>query len=88
MWRKLEADGCEWEVRSVSRTEEEDPSVHGEILEFRPLDHLRPPRQLAVGPGALAGMDEAALRAAFRKARPVGGDYYGRPGKRMSDSRE
>jgi hypothetical protein len=30
-------------------------------------------------------MDEAALKSAYLRARPIGGDYYGRPGKRMSD---
>jgi hypothetical protein len=31
-------------------------------------------------------MDDAALRAAYMKARPIGGDHYGRPGKHMTDA--
>jgi hypothetical protein len=31
-------------------------------------------------------MDEAGLRSAFLQARPIGGDFYGRPGKRMPDA--
>jgi hypothetical protein len=32
-------------------------------------------------------MDADALSAAFAQARPLGGDHYGRPGKRMDDAR-
>jgi hypothetical protein len=85
MWEKLEADGCQWEVRVVSE-ETEDRGI--EILEFRPEVNTRPPRRLAVDRGALATMNEAALQSAYRRARPIGGDYYGRPGKRMSDTAE
>ena len=83
MWQKLEADGCQWEVRVVVE-ETEDRGI--EILEFRPEVTTRPPRRVAVDRGALETMDEAALQAAYRQARPIGGDYYGRPGKRMSDT--
>ena len=77
-WRTLHADDCDWEVGVVSSAEEE-------LIEFRPKEQTRPPRRLAVPPGTLAGMDEAALKSAYLRARPIGGDYYGRPGKRMSD---
>ena len=78
LWRTLKADGCEWEVGVVSSEEEE-------IIEFRPKEATRPPRRLAIAKGELEKMDDAALKAAFTKARPIGGDFYGRPGKRMPD---
>jgi hypothetical protein len=40
---------------------------------------------VAIPKGSLANMDDAALKSAYTRARPIGGDYYGRPGKRMSD---
>ena len=58
-----------------------------EVLEFRALDGLRRPRQLAVPEGTFAQMDEAKLQAAYRKSRPAGGDHYGRPGKHMADGK-
>ncbi|MGH7481723.1 MAG: hypothetical protein ACRELV_06170 [Longimicrobiales bacterium] len=86
-WRSFEAEGTRWEVRIVS--EEGEGSAGGaedhEIIEFSTADGLKPARRLAVPAGSLGDLDEAALRAAFRKARPIGGDYYGRPGKRMPD---
>ena len=82
MWKQFEAEGCKWEVRTVSNAS--DPGE--EVLEFVPLETTRPPRRLAVSAGALEGMDESGLRAAFLQARPIGGDFYGRPGKRMSDA--
>ncbi len=78
LWRTLHADDCDWEVGVVSSEEEE-------IIEFRPKEATRPPRRLAVPPGTLEGMDDEALKSAYTRARPIGGDYYGRPGKRMSD---
>lgn len=89
-WKRFEADGAEWEARVVAseqttRSGEEQPD---EILEFRCLDGTRPPRRLAVDGGTLAALDDAALLSAYRKARPIGGDYYGRPGKVMTDARE
>ncbi|HEX6609391.1 MAG TPA: hypothetical protein VF051_01320 [Hyphomicrobiaceae bacterium] len=78
MWRTLQADGCEWEVGVVSSEAEE-------IIEFRPKEATRPPRRLAVAPGALEKMDDDALMSAYTRARPIGADYYGRPGKRMTD---
>jgi hypothetical protein len=83
MWQKLYADGCNWEVR-VLANESEDAAT--DILEFRPEQNTRPPRRLAVDRGALASMNDAALHAAYRQARPIGGDFYGRPGKTMSDA--
>jgi len=78
LWRTLHADDCEWEVGIVSSEDEE-------ILEFRPKQATRPPRRLAIEKGALEKMDDDALRSAYTRARPIGADYYGRPGKRMSD---
>jgi hypothetical protein len=78
LWRTLHADDCDWEVSVVTSEGEE-------VIEFRPKEPTRPPRRLAVQPGALDKMDDDALRAAYTRARPIGGDYYGRPGKRMSD---
>ena len=81
LWRTLNADGIEWEVSVVSSEEEE-------IIEFRPKEATRPPRRLAVSKGALDKMDDAALKAAYTQARPIGGDFYGRPGKRMPDIKQ
>lgn len=78
LWRTLQADDCEWEVGIVSSEGEE-------IIEFRPKEQTRPLRRVAIEKGALDNMDDEALRSAFTRARPIGGDYYGRPGKRMSD---
>lgn len=83
MWKTIEADGFVWEVRTVVMPPDEGA---GELLEFRTSHGNQPPRRLAVDEGALDGMDEEALRAAYRQARPIGGDHYGRPGKRMSDA--
>jgi hypothetical protein len=78
LWRTLRADGCEWEVGVVSSEDEE-------IIEVRPKEQTRPPRRIAIAKGALATMDDEALKSAYTRARPIGGDFYGRPGKRMSD---
>lgn len=78
VWRTLHADDCDWEVGVVSSEGEE-------IIEFRPVEPTRPARRLAVPPGSLADMDDEALKSAYTRARPIGADYYGRPGKRMSD---
>jgi hypothetical protein len=86
MWRTIEADGCVWEVRAVQNPDlGTEPGM--ELLEFRPRGGNRPPRRIVVGGmAALDDMDEAQLRAAYLQARPIGGDHYGRPGKRMSDA--
>jgi len=91
MWRRMTADGCEWDVRVLADEVDHGPAGRSEpieILEFRPLDGLRPPRRLATAPGALERMDDAALAAAFRQALPIGVDHYGRPGKRMQDGNQ
>lgn len=89
MWRRLHADGTDWEVRIVARVERGpagSPDERSHLIEFRALDGLRPPRRIAVHAPSLAELDDAELRAAYRQARPIGGDYYGRPGKRMGDT--
>ncbi len=83
-WKRIQAEGCEWEVRAVAADAEAVPDE--DILEFVPLDTTRPTRRLAVPAGALASMDDAALLAAHRQALPIGADYYGRAGKRMRDT--
>lgn len=85
-WKTIEADGCTWEVRSVMKTSDPGATGDEEMLEFRTREGNRPPRRVAVAAGALETMDEAALRSAYLQARPIGGDFYGRPGKRMSDA--
>ncbi|HET9439079.1 MAG TPA: hypothetical protein VGD27_18500 [Longimicrobiales bacterium] len=78
LWRTIHADDCDWEVGVVSSEEEE-------IIEFRPKEPNRPPRRVAIPKGSLESMDDDALRSAYLRARPIGADFYGRPGKRMSD---
>lgn len=89
MWRRILADGCEWEVRVVAA--EANSRAGGapveEILEFCAVNAVRSPRRVTVAGGSLQRMDDAALLAAYRRARTIGGDHYGRPGKRMSDVR-
>ncbi|MFO7260732.1 MAG: hypothetical protein DIU52_006235 [bacterium] len=89
MWRRIEAEGCAWEARVIAGggAGAGDTAGNGnDVLEFRALDGLRPPRRVVIPADGLAQMDERALHAAFRQARPIGGDHYGRPGKRMSDA--
>lgn len=87
VWRHIHADGCEWEVRASVREDlhADDGGAVEDVLEFRCLDAIRPARRIAVPSGALSRMGDAELLAAYRKARPIGGDHYGRPGKRMED---
>lgn len=85
-WKTLEADGCTWEVRSVASAPDKGDGPREDVLEFRTTNVNMPPRRVAVEGGALEQMDEAALRAAYLRARPIGGDHYGRPGKRMTDA--
>jgi hypothetical protein len=82
MWRQIESEGGRWEVRSIA--DAGDPNE--EILEFTPVTGAHQPRRTVVPRGALDGMDEVALIAAFQRSRPIGGDYFGRPGKRMPDA--
>lgn len=87
-WHRIHEDGKEWEARVVAGPQQADPGSDGyeETLEFFCLDGSAQPRRLAIPAGALREMDEAALRRAYRKALPIGGDHYGRPGKRMNDA--
>ncbi len=90
MWWHFEAEGTEWEVRAIPNAANVGEAADGsmqEVLEFRSGDRNRPPRRIVVRSGALAEMDEPALLSALRQARPIGGDFYGRPGKRMDDMR-
>lgn len=88
-WRRIHEDGREWEARVVAGPQQSDPGLDDddETLEFVCVDGSRQPRRIAVSAGALSGMDEQALRRAYIRARPIGGDSYGRPGKRMDDAR-
>ena len=85
-WKHITMDGVEWEVRAVSSELTGGEHEEEEVLEFRTRGATLPPRRLSVRRGVLDGMDEAALRSAFLQARPIGGDFYGRPGKRMTDA--
>lgn len=87
-WRRLHEDGTEWEVRVLPGSERTDDSdEQGEVLEFVCVEGTRKARQLAVARGSVTDMDDAALSRAYRQARPIGGDHYGRPGKPPSDAR-
>jgi hypothetical protein len=88
-WRRIHEDGAEWEARVVPSPGQTEaaPGADEEVLEFVCVDGSRRARQVAVAPGSYEAMDETALRHAFMKARPIGGDHYGRPGKRMDDAR-
>lgn len=87
-WPRIHEDGAEWEARVVAGPQQSDPHQTGddETLEFVCVDGSRQPRRLVVPAGSVGEMDEASLRRAYRKARPIGGDHYGRPGKRMTDT--
>jgi|GEM_PF-518482 len=87
-WRRIHEDGAEWEARVISGPGQVGPATDGdqEVLEFVCIDGSRKSRQVAVAPGEYPNMDESALHRAFLKARPIGGDHYGRPGKQMNDS--
>jgi hypothetical protein len=85
MWKTIEADGCVWQVRSLSNPDM--TTDEGQIvLEFQANDGNLPPRRIVVSERELGTMDEHRLRAAYLRALPIGGDHYGRPGKRMSDA--
>lgn len=89
-WRTLKADGCEWEVRATASSIDVDDQREGarEILEFTAIGQARPPRRIEIPAGALASLSDEDLVKAYRSARPIGGDFYGRPGKRMPDAKE
>lgn len=84
-WKTLEADGCTWEVRSLVNPPDTGAREGEEVLEFTTQEANMPARRVVVGAGTLEDMDDTALRAAYLRARPIGGDHYGRPGKHMSD---
>lgn len=84
-WKHITVDGIEWEVRAVSNELPGGDQGAGELLEFRSKEATMPPRRVSVLSGALASMGETELKSAFTRARPIGGDHYGRPGKRMPD---
>ncbi len=87
-WKTLEADGCTWQVRSVARPLESGAAAgEEEVLEFTTDQGNLPARRGGVSAGSLEQMDETALRSAYLRARPIGGDHYGRPGKQMGDVR-
>lgn len=87
-WRRIHEEGAEWEARMISGPGQVGPGVDDdqEVLEFVCVDGSRKSRQVAVAAGEYPGMDEQALHRAFLKARPIGGDHYGRPGKPMNDT--
>lgn len=87
-WRRIQDEGAEWEARIISSPGQMEavPDADQEVLEFVCVDGSRRSRQVAVEPGTYQDMDEGALRKAFVKARPIGGDHYGRPGKHMNDA--
>lgn len=84
-WKTLDADGCTWDVRSVNPPDT-GSAADEDVLEFATANANMPSRRIVVEAGALQHMDEAALRSAYLRARPIGGDHYGRPGKRMADA--
>ena len=84
IWRRIHTDQGDWEVR-VFAVEPDRDHYREEILEFTPVEATRPPRRLAIGRANLDEFDDEALASCFRQARPIAGDYYGRPGKRMAD---
>jgi hypothetical protein len=86
-WKTLDADGCIWEVRAIVNPPDTGAAPDQELLEFRTTGANMPPRRVVVSAGSLRDMDETALRAAYMRAHPIGGDHYGRPGKRMGDAR-
>lgn len=84
-WRRIEADGKEWEARIIS--EAEGGSGERDIIEFRALDGSAQPRRTAVEKNQLDELSDADLAAVYRRAAPIQGDHYGRPGKQMRDAR-
>jgi hypothetical protein len=85
MWRTIEADGCVWEVRAIENPDLGIEEGQG-MLEFTPRENDRPPRRVVVERTEVDSMQEDELRSAYMRALPIGGDHYGRPGKRMSDA--
>jgi hypothetical protein len=84
-WRRIKADGTEWEVRIIS--ESGTGNEERDIIEFRPVDGVAQPRRTAVERNQLDDLSDDDLAAVYRRAAPIGGDHYGRPGKPMPDAR-
>ena len=84
-WRRIEADGAEWEVRIIS--EAGAGAEEREIIEFRPLSGVAGPRRTALERNQLDELSDDDLAAVYRRAAPIAGDHYGRPGKQMPDVR-
>jgi hypothetical protein len=82
----VSADGCEWEVRAIAAAGESAGAPGEDVLEFRAVGVIRPPRRTVIGTRSLDDMSDNDLMAAYRRALPIGGDHYGRPGKRMPDT--
>ena len=82
-WRRIKADGTEWEVRIIS----ESGTDEREIIEFRPVDGGAQPRRTALERNQLDELSDEELAAVYRRAAPIAGDHYGRPGKPMPDAR-
>ena len=85
-WRRIEADGTEWEVRIISEPGTE-AGAGREIIEFRSVDGRSQPRRTAVERDTLPAMNDEDLAAVYRRAAPIAADHYGRPGKPMNDAR-
>ena len=85
-WRRIQADGTEWEVRIISESASSEGDDR-EIIEFRPLDGVAQPRRTAVPRNSLPDLSDDDLAAVYRRAAPIAGDHYGRPGKPMNDAR-
>ena len=84
-WRRIKADGTEWEVRIIS--EPGTATAERDIIEFRPVDGVGQPRRTAVERNQLDDLSEDDLAAVYRRAAPIAADHYGRPGKQMPDAR-
>jgi hypothetical protein len=87
-WIRIQEEGAEWEARVIASPGQTEavPGSDDEVLEFVCIDGSRKARQLAVAQGSYESMDEEALHRAFLRARPIGGDHYGRPGKTTNDA--
>ena len=84
-WRRIKADGVEWEVRIIS--EAGTAADERDIIEFRPVDGVGQPRRTGVQRNQLDSLSEDDLAAVYRRAAPIAADHYGRPGKQMPDAR-
>ena len=89
MWRTIHAEDGDWEVRLVPAEQggaaTPETIERQDVLEFRSPAGLNPPRRVAVDAFDLETTSDDELQQLFRQARPIGGDFYGRPGKRMPD---